>query len=166
MNQALPTSRRVIVGIGDMKPSSQCGDVLATHALGASIGVAVHDPVNVVGGLLHFMLPDSLANPRRAEQNPWLFGDVAIPLFLAALCDMGADRSRLIIKVAGGAQFVESGDFFAIGKRNHVAVHHIARKANVPIHAEHIGGTQSRTLMLQVATGRTWIACAGAEIDL
>lgn len=149
-----------------MKPSKQCGDVLATHALGASIGVVAYDPATVVGGLLHFMLPDSGVNPQRAAHNPWLFGDVAIPLFLRALCELGADMDRLIFKVAGGAQFVEHDEFFAIGKRNHLVVHRAAQQAAIPIRAEHIGGTVSRTLLLNVATGRTWIVAASREVDL
>ena len=49
----------VIVGISDFGCSRKPGDVLVTYALGSCIAVIIYDPVASVGGLLHYMLPDS-----------------------------------------------------------------------------------------------------------
>ena len=70
------------------------GDVLVTHALGSCIGVAIYDPVAVVGGMLHFMLPDSSVNPQRAVESPWMFANVAIPQFFSRVYELGAIKSR------------------------------------------------------------------------
>lgn len=149
-----------------MKASSRAGDVIVTHALGSCIGIAVYDPVAVAGGMLHFMLPDSTVNPQRAVQNPWMFGNVAIPMFFRKLYDLGAEKKRLIVKAAGGAQFLDDKDFFAIGKRNHTMMRKIFWQNGVLIKAENIGGTISRTLFLDIATGRTWISTAGKETEI
>ena len=39
------------------------GGVIVTHALGSCIAVCIFDPVARVGGLLHFLLPESRINP-------------------------------------------------------------------------------------------------------
>ncbi|MGZ3387730.1 MAG: chemotaxis protein CheD, partial [Isosphaeraceae bacterium] len=49
----------LVVGISDLKVSNNPADSMITYALGSCIAVAVYDPVAKVGGLLHFMLPDS-----------------------------------------------------------------------------------------------------------
>ena len=59
-----------VVGVGDMKVSNTIGDVIVTHALGSCIGLAIHDPVAHVAGILHFMLPLSSVNPEKARLNP------------------------------------------------------------------------------------------------
>ena len=57
---------RHVVGIAQMKVSADPGDELVAYALGSCLGVAVHDPVARVGGLLHAMLPLSSYEPPRA----------------------------------------------------------------------------------------------------
>jgi hypothetical protein len=59
---------QVVVGVADMKVSNRPEEVLVTHALGSCIGVAIYDPEAKVGGLLHFMLPDSSLDP---VKGPW-----------------------------------------------------------------------------------------------
>jgi chemotaxis protein CheD len=158
--------KRLTVGVGDMKISNHAGDLLVTHALGSCIGVTIYDPVAVVGGLLHFMLPDSSVNPQRAVENPWMFANVGIPLFFKKAYELGATKSHLIVKVAGGAQFLDDKEFFAIGKRNHTMMRKLFWQNGVLIKAEHTGGTISRTLYLEVGTGKVWFTTGGEEIEL
>jgi chemotaxis protein CheD len=158
--------KRITVGVGDMQLSSQAGDVVITHALGSCIGIALHDPVAAVGGILHFMLPDSAVNPQRAAESPWMFADVAIPRFFRAAYDLGAQKSRLIVKVAGGAKLLDDNEYFAIGKRNHTMLRKLFWQNGILIKGEHVGGAVSRTLYLEVGSGRTWLSVGGQEIEL
>lgn len=149
-----------------MKLSNRPGDILVTHALGSCIGMTIYDPVAVVGGLLHFMLPDSAVNPPRAQEHPWMFANVAIPLFFKKAYELGATKPRLIVKVAGGAQFLDDKEFFAIGKRNYTMMRKIFWQNGVLIKAEHVGGTISRTLFLEVGSGRVWFTSGREEMEL
>ena len=142
------------VGVGDCKVSNAAESVLATYALGSCIAVAIHDPVATVGGLLHFMLPESSLNPDKASQNPFMFADTGIPLLFHAAYQLGAEKRRLVVRAAGGAQVMDENGVFNIGKSNHLALRKILWKAGVMIHGEEIGGTTSRTVRLEVATGR------------
>ena len=68
----------IIVGISDLKVSNNPEDALVTYALGSCIGVAVFDPKAKVGGLLHFMLPDSSLDANKAKSTPAMFADTGI----------------------------------------------------------------------------------------
>jgi chemotaxis protein CheD len=148
---------RLTVGVGDCKVSNGADSVLATYALGSCIAVAIYDPVAAVGGLLHFMLPESSLNPDKASQNPFMFADTGIPLLFHTAYGLGAVKRRLVVRVVGGAQVMDENGVFNIGKRNHLALRKILWKAGVMIHGEEIGGTVSRTVRLEVASGRFWI---------
>lgn len=153
----------VTVGVGDCKISNEAESVLTTYALGSCIAVAIHDPVANVAGLLHYMLPESSLNPEKASQNPFMFADTGIPLLFRTAYGLGAEKRRLVVRVVGGAQVMDEHGVFNIGKRNHLALRKILWKAGVMIHAEEVGGNSSRTVRLEVATGRFWIRGPGTE---
>ena len=64
-----------IIGVGDIKVSSNQADVLITYALGSCLGIVAYDPVLRVGGLLHAMLPLSNADPAKAKVRPAMYVD-------------------------------------------------------------------------------------------
>jgi len=144
-----------------MKVSSKPEDTLVTYGLGSCIGVTIWDPVSKVGGLLHFMLPESQSDPVKAKSNPALYADTGLPLLFKSAYQMGADKQRLLVRVAGGAQVLDGDGVFNIGKRNYIALKKIFWKVGVMIHAEEIGGNISRTLRLEVGTGKLLLQEAG-----
>jgi chemotaxis protein CheD len=154
---------QLTVGIGDCRVSAAAESVLATYALGSCIALAIHDPVASVGGLLHFMLPESSLNPEKAGENPYLFADTGIPLLFHAAYHLGAEKRRLVVRAVGGAQVLDEKGVFNIGKRNQMAMRKILWKAGVILHGEEMGGTTSRTVKLEVATGRCWVRGPGTE---
>lgn len=150
------------VGVGDCRLSREPDTVLATYALGSCIAVAIHDPAVSVAGLLHYLLPESSSNPEKAKENPWLYADTGIPLLFRSAYGLGADKKRLCVRVIGGAEVLNDKGIFNIGKRNHLALRKIFWKAGVMVHAEEVGGTESRNVRLEVGTGSVWIKRAGA----
>ena len=111
----------VVVGIGDCQVSKDANSVLVTYALGSCIGVMIHDPVTGVGGLLHFMLPESSLDPSKAERNPYMFADTGIPMLFRSAYQLGADKKRLVVTVAGGAQMMDTQGTFNLSGRYGVA---------------------------------------------
>lgn len=156
-----------IVGVADCAVSAESSISLITYALGSCIAVIIHDPVTRVGGLLHLMLPESSLSREKALQNPYMFADSGVPLLFRRAYHAGADKRRLQIHVAGGAQVVDDKGVFNIGKRNYLAVRKLLWQAGLLIHAEDVGGTESRTVRLEVGTGRVHIRTnAGKEKQL
>ncbi len=151
----------LIVGISDCKVTREADAVLVTYALGSCIAVAMHDPISKVSGLLHYMLPESAIDARKAEQNPFMFADTGIPRMMDALKAAGGDGKRMVVRLAGGAQVLDNQGVFQIGKRNYLAARKILWKAGILVAAEAVGGEVSRTTRLEVSSGRLWIREGG-----
>lgn len=160
------TRASLTVDIADMKVSNRRGDVLVTYALGSCVGLAVYDPVAVVGGMVHCQLPLSKTNPEKAAVRPHMFTDTGVAALLHAVYQMGAERSRLIVKVAGGSNLLDDEGLFKIGERNYTVLRKILWKNNILIQGESVGGTASRTMYLYMDSGRTKIKSGGTEVEL
>ena len=160
--------QRVIVGVGDMAVSNNPAVILSTYALGSCIGVIAYDPVSKVGGILHFMLPDSTISPDKAAKQPAMFGNTGLPLLFKAMVGMKADPHRLRVFVAGGAGMLGGQDPFKIGERNStVALDYITKYALFLRHRE-TGGSINRTVHLEINSGSTNLKTplANAQIAL
>jgi chemotaxis protein CheD len=152
---------KIIVGVADMKISSDPEATVVTYSLGSCIGITLYDPAVRVGGILHFMLPESKIDPRKAQENPFMFADTGIPSFFRNAYQLGAEKRRLEVNVVGGAQIMDDSGYFNIGKRNYMTLRKIFWANNVLIHAENVGGTINRTIRLEVGTGKVWIKTPG-----
>lgn len=154
----------IFVGMADCAVADVPGQVLGTYGLGSCIALALHDAVTPVGGLLHFMLPESTLDPARARANPFVFGDSGIALLLERMSARGA--TRLVAHAAGGARLMGGEDVLEIGKRNYLATRRILWKAGVLLRGEAIGGTSSRNMYLEIGTGKVWVDQPGSRADV
>lgn len=153
----------LVVGISDLKVSSNPADSMITYALGSCIAVAVYDPAAKVGGLLHYMLPDSTLDAARAKDTPAMFADTGIPLLFKSCYKMGADKKRMVVKVAGGASILDESNFFRIGQKNIMAMRKLFWSNNVLIDAEDTGKNVNRTIRLDMSTGKVTVKRAGGQ---
>lgn len=156
----------VVVDIADLAVAAEPGSSLITYSLGSCIGLAIWDPVAHVGGMLHYMLPESQLSPEKARSSPAMFCDTGVPRLFKAAYELGAVKSRLVIKVAGGSQLLDDNGTFNIGKRNYLALRKIFWKNGVMINAENVGGSVSRTLKLDVDTGVVTVKSRNQEVPL
>jgi len=153
---------RYLVEVGDLKLGRD-GDELVTYALGSCLGLVVHDPVARVGGLLHAMLPLSSINPEKAKSNPFMFVDTGVPELFLRLYEMGGQKGRMLVKAAGCANPMGKDQMFKIGERNYVVLKKLLWKNGVLLKAEDIGGSLSRTLHFNVASGQIVISSNGEK---
>jgi chemotaxis protein CheD len=153
--------RKLVVGVGGLAVSNNQGVVLTTYSLGSCLGITIYDPVMRVGGLLHAMLPDSTINADKAAEQPAMFVDTGLSALFRAAYELKADKHRMQICVAGGAQFMDKSGFFNIGQRNHVCLTEMLRQNRLSIKAEEVGGLVSRTMHLNLATGTVHLKTSG-----
>ena len=158
--------RTYTVGISDCIVSGDRDGVIATHALGSCIALAIHDPHAGVAGLLHYMLPESSMDPVKGHERPFMFADTGIPLLFHAAYQLGAQKQRLSVTALGGAQVIQTGDSFNIGRRNHLALRKILWKAGVMVQVEDVGGTAPRTVHLEIASGRIVVSTGREQREL
>ncbi|HEY1174269.1 MAG TPA: chemotaxis protein CheD [Verrucomicrobiae bacterium] len=152
---------KVVVGIADFAVTNNQNLILSTYSLGSCIGIAIYDPVVRVGGLLHAMLPDSTIDSVKAANQPAMFIDTGIPALFRAAYDLKAEKYRLKIYVAGGAQIMDNSGFFNIGRRNYEAMSAIFAKHGLKPQAEEVGGLVNRTMYLHIATGEVTLKTSG-----
>ncbi|OQX19206.1 MAG: hypothetical protein BWK80_37165 [Desulfobacteraceae bacterium IS3] len=148
---------RHIVLVGNMKAGKK-GDTIVTYALGTSLGLIAWDPAAQVGGLLHAMLPLSRSDPQKAEANPCIFVDTGVPKLFKEVCDMGAQKSRLILKAVGCSRPVGENEMFKIGERNYSVLKKILWKNNVLLESEDVGGIANRTVQFDLTTGQITVS--------
>lgn len=151
----------LIVGVSDMKVSNDPETVIVTYSLGSCIGVVIYDPYVKVGGMLHYMLPESSIDTEKAERNPFMFADRGIPLLFKAAYSHGAKKQHMEVYVIGGAQILDQKGFFNIGKRNYTSLRKIFFKNNVITKYEDIGGNTNRTVRLDIKTGHVFVKTSG-----
>jgi chemotaxis protein CheD len=155
-----------VVDIADLQVANDPTVDLVTYSLGSCIGVAIWDPETHVGGLLHYMLPQSSISPEKARANPAMFADTGVPQLFRKAYELGAVKKRMIVKVAGGSSLLDDNGTFNIGKRNYIILRKIFWKNGILIDSEDVGGAISRTVRLHVATGRVTIRSRGKEVEL
>ena len=157
---------KIIVGVADMRFSTQPEDQVITYSLGSCIGLTLFDTERRIGGLVHCMLPLSKIDATKAAANPYMFIDSGVTAFLQALFDLGAQRKTLVAKVAGGSHIMDDKGIFNIGERNNTVVRKMLWKNNIRISGEDVGGSIPRTMSLDLATGKTLLKANGEEREL
>jgi chemotaxis protein CheD len=161
-----PPRKTFVVGVADMVVSNDSSAEIVTYSLGSCLGVTIYDPVKKIGGLLHLMLPDSTIDAAKAMSAPYMFVDTGVPRLFHAAYQLGADRSRLAVKVAGGAQLLDQEGIFNIGARNLTALVKLMAQNGLKAHATDTGGLSSRTLRLDLTNGNVSIKTPGSALYL
>lgn len=162
-NEAGVDATRITVGVADLQVCSDPAACIVTHALGSCIGVTIYDPVARVGGMLHFMLPSGRGSEEKAKANPAMFGDSGVPLLFRRCYELGAVKERLIVCAAGGAEVMNDCGHFKIGSRNRTILRQLFWKNGILLAADETGGTISRTMQLEMGTGRVSVRNKGQE---
>ena len=166
-NESYWRQPRRVIGIGDLSVSSDPRSMITTHAIGSCIAVCMFDPVALVAGMLHFLLPDSSINAMRAEHQPGTFADTGIPLLFQTAYEHGLSKQRAIVKLVGGAELAQGGGIApTTGRRNVLAARNLLWRNGVFVSAEDVGGTNARTIHLSVGDGRLQIFSGQAYKEL
>jgi chemotaxis protein CheD len=149
-----------VVPIGDMR-IGQKPNLLITDALGSCLCLTVYDPVVRVGGLLHAMLPLSKINSEKAAINPFMFVDTGIRELFQALSESGTQKDRWVVKAVGCGNPMGTKEVFKIGERNYRVLREMLSKEGIRLAAEDVGGTISRKVDLDLASGQTIVRSNG-----
>lgn len=156
-------NNKIKVGMADLK-SCKAPEILTTLGLGSCVGIVLYDPVTKVSGLAHVMLPDS--TQIRNNSNVAKFADTAIDKLIGDMVGLGANKSRLVAKIAGGAQmfsFDSKNDMMRIGERNATATKVKLKQLGIRLLAEDTGENYGRTIEFYSETGDLLIKTIGRE---
>ena len=157
-------SKVIKVGMADLN-ICKSPDIITTLGLGSCIGLTLYDPVTKIGGMVHYMLPDS--TQMRNNSNIAKFADTGIEELLKQVLRAGANRTRLVAKIAGGAKMFSvsgSSNVSNIGERNALAAKAKLRQLRIRLIAEDTGLNYGRTVELHCETGDFYIKAIGKPL--
>lgn len=155
------------VGLGERVISRDPEDIIVAFGLGSCLGIVMIDPNIRLCGMIHAVLPEKQDG---ADPHSPKFVTNGINGLLAAMIESGADRRRLVIRMAGGANMLLSSGLsstFDIGKRNIEAAHRTFQKLGLTLKAEDVGGNLGRTVRVYVGSAKMTVKIInGTEKEL
>ena len=92
------------------------------------------------------------------------YADTGIRETVKQMEGRGAQRSRIVAKIAGGARMFEvpgGGSLGNIGQRNVESVHMTLKREKIRLLREDVGGNVARTLLFDTASGEACIRSYG-----
>lgn len=159
-------SEVIRVGMADLN-ICKAPNIITTLGLGSCIGLTLYDPVTKIGGMVHYMLPDS--TQMRNNSNIAKFADTGIDELLRKVVGAGANQGRLVAKIAGGAKMFEvngMSNIGNIGERNALAAKEKLKQLHIRLLAEDTGLNYGRTVELHCDTGEFYIKSVGKPLKI
>lgn len=150
----MPVEDQLLVGMAEIKVAK--GPAMFTClGLGSCIGLVAFDESADVCGMIHIMLPEAFKD--KPVDKVGKFADTGIPALFAEMEKLGANRSRMVMALAGGAQVfkfgTEASSRLDVGARNGEATLKILQACRSKILAQDIGGSSGRTMIVNAADG-------------
>ena len=139
------------VMLGQHRISARVDEMLVT-TLGSCVAACIRDPVVGVGGMNHFLLPDVPEGTDDGASAAARYGSVAMELLINEILANGGRRSRLEVKVFGGAKVIESS--LDIGAKNADFVLSYLRREGLALIGQDLGGMMARRIHYFPSTGR------------
>lgn len=118
-------------------------DLVIVTVLGSCVSVCLYDPVNLIGGMNHFMLPGNESDSRPVSVSA-RYGVYAMEMLTNQLLKLGAERQQLVAKVFGGAHVLSTCSVANIGHRNAEFVMHYLTTEGIPVTASSLLGEMPR----------------------
>ena len=156
------------VGMADLNVCN-APEALTTLGLGSCIGACIYDPDTKIAGMVHFMLPDSTRI--KNNENIAKFGDTGIRETVRRMEEMGAKRSRMVAKIAGGAKmFAISASSnlssLNVGDNNTESAKQAFKELGIRIIAQDTGLNYGRTIEFYAEDGSLKIKSVGKDIKV
>jgi chemotaxis protein CheD len=132
-------------------------DMLIVTVLGSCVSACLWDPLRRIGGMNHFMLPG--ASPGAADSAR--MGVYAMELLINRMLKLGAERSRLVAKVFGGAAVLQGMDSLNVGTQNSDFVLGFLREEGIAVAAQDLYDVCPRKVYFFLQTGKVRVKRLG-----
>lgn len=131
--------------------------------LGSCIAVTVWHPVRRIGGMCHYMLPDT-KHPRDTLSGR--YGSDAVQLLVAEIHRHGGHPVEYEAKLFGGASMFDVGPLGgSVANRNIRAAEGFMTRYGLRVVARSLGGCGYRQVLFNIADGDVWIRQGGHPQD-
>lgn len=132
-------------------------DMLIVTVLGSCVSACIRDRVTGVGGMNHFMLPDSGSDTDSPISVSMRYGTYAMEVLINELIKAGAKRENMEAKVFGGGNVLRGFTAINVGERNAKFVLDYLRAERMRIIAEDLNDIYPRKVYYFPRTGRVLV---------
>ena len=129
-------------------------DLLVLTTLGSCIACCLWDREKRVGGMNHFLLPDSGAG---SGGDSGRYGSFAMDLLIGELVKRGATRSTMEAKVFGGGAVISGMNTINVGERNTSFVLDYLRTERITVVSKDVLDIYPRKVCFLPATGKAMV---------
>ncbi|MDF1525430.1 MAG: chemotaxis protein CheD [bacterium] len=154
----------IVVGITEFK-FAESPHKLVTYGLGSCVAITCYAKEAIMGSMAHVLLPHAYS--AHDNEAPGKFADSAVAAMVQQMEIRGIGPSRLIAKIAGGADMF-AGKFMGsdrcIGARNILAARKALDKFGIRLVAQDVGGTAGRTVEFATESGLLVVRTLRGEV--
>jgi chemotaxis protein CheD len=111
-------------------------DMLLVTTLGSCVCACIRDKISGIGGINHFMLPDSGHDKDNPLGHSARYGAYAMEVLINQLIKMGAKRSNFEAKIFGGASVLRGFTVNNVGESNSEFVLNYLKTENIKVVAQ------------------------------
>ncbi|MFL9877419.1 chemoreceptor glutamine deamidase CheD [Herbaspirillum rhizosphaerae] len=131
-------------------------DMMIVTVLGSCVSACIRDRVTGIGGMNHFMLPDSGDgdSPISASMR---YGTYAMEILINDVLKAGARRENLEAKVFGGGNVLRGFIAINVGERNAQFVRDYLKAENIRVVAEDLNDIWPRKVYFFPRTGKVLV---------
>lgn len=139
---------------GECYTTDKPGKMIVT-ILGSCVAACMRDPVLKIGGMNHFLLPDTQDAGAMKINESARYGAYAMEQLINGIIKLGGIKSRLEVKVFGGGNVINNSAM--IGSRNVSFVRRFLKDEGLKIVSEDLGDTYPRRLRYYPDTGKVML---------
>lgn len=156
-----PGMKMMVVKIQPGEIYTTSDQELIATGLGSCISACLWDDIAGVGGMNHFMLPfcdaDDIEHwsPAQWRTKAARYGNYAMELLINTLLKKGAIKTRLQVKLFGGAMVM--GSQATVGEKNIEFIRSYIASEGLILVGEDLGGVLPRKLIFDPLSGKAWV---------
>ncbi|MFA7350688.1 MAG: chemoreceptor glutamine deamidase CheD [Methylotenera sp.] len=133
-------------------------DMLIVTVLGSCVSACIRDSITGIGGMNHFMLPDSATADKDSPVSESMrYGTYAMEVLINQLLRNGARRENLEAKIFGGGNVLKSFTTTNVGDRNAVFVRKFLKDERIRVTGEDLLDIYPRKVYYFPKTGRVLV---------
>ena len=137
-------------------------DLLIMTTLGSCIAACLWDRERRIGGMNHFMLPDTGGGAADSGR----YGSFAMELLINEMMKRGASRGSLEAKVFGGGAVISGMNSINVGERNTSFVMDYLKTERIPVVSKDVLDVHPRKVCFFPASGKAMVKrLASANTD-
>lgn len=133
-------------------------DMVIVTVLGSCVSACIRDVKSGIGGMNHFMLPDSGPGDQNSPVSESMrYGNYAMEILINQLIKHGAKRENLEAKIFGGGSVLKAFTAINVGERNAAFVKSYLKAENIRIAGEDLNDFYPRKVYFFPHTGRVLV---------